>query len=1221
MPTLNTTPADGVTVAARSSAADAASSRHPRALGWLGTTALAMGGSNQSLFVVGALIATQGTGAVPLLIVGLLLAWAAAPGWTELILMWPNRVGGIAASCAEAFRPYSPVLANLTGVCYWWGWVPTCGLTAILSSTALHDWYLPGVPVALLATVLVSLFCALNLCGIKWVVRLAIPVACCSATLALLSVLVPLIAGHVDWHRAASWSLKLPFHGTFGWVTSAMAGLYLVGFAAPAFEAAACHVGETRDPGRNVKRAMFASAGMSSIYFIVIPVVWLGVIGGAGLGGKLTTTLGPTYAPLLGGAAKAAAVWFMVMNMFHGTMQPLAGPARALSQLSEDGLLPRVLSRRNRNDVPWVATVLTAAVSIVFLQSGDPPWVIAAANLTYLIAIGLPSVAVYLLRRNAPDRPRLYRAPRGTIVLGLGAAGAWGVATALGFEQFGLPTVLAGLALAYAGSTLYAWRAWRDRRASGAPRIERSLHFKLTGAMLAVMVLDGVGYLLAVSHVSRTDPALTTLLADIFVAVAVLTIVVGLVLPGMIAHASREVSSTVTSLARGTVADLTRAMEALSCGNLDAAHARIDDHPLPVRSRDEVGRIAETVQLMQKEIARAVAALDGAREGLRRSEARLERNLRQQSALAELGARALESLSIDTVLKQAVSAVHRVIEVEVAGIFQREPERPVFRLRVQQGMGPEFDGAIAADSDALERALDARAPLASIVNRPLLPRRLDRHPRSRLIMPIRAGDRPWGVISMRARSSREFAQDERDFLHNVANILSESIQRIGSVEEIRYQALHDPLTGLPNRSLFVDHLTLAIGDTARHPRSLAVLFLDVDNFKLINDSLGHSIGDDVLRQIARRIDGCLRPGDTVARFGGDEFVVLCTDLDSPAAADTIAGRLADALSEPFRVGDAEHRVAASIGIATATGPERIAEDLIREADAAMYQAKARGRNRHETYDATMRAKASSRLQIASDLVQALARDELRVEYQPIVALDTAVMLGTEALVRWRHPTRGEIGPAEFIPIAEDTGTIVAIGEFVLRHACESSVAWSAAHPELPGLPVSVNVSLRQVRHPGLPELVADVLASTGLEPERLHLEITESVLMEETETSMHCLHALKDLGITLVLDDFGTGYSSLAYVRRFPIDVIKIDRSFVADLESDGEGVTIIQAILNMARGLRLDVIAEGVENAAQAELLQDLGCRMAQGWHYAAGMDGAAVQELQGRALVSVAA
>jgi amino acid transporter len=337
---------------------------HPRTIGWLGTSAMAMGGSNQMVFLVGALIAAQGSGAIPILIVGVLLGWAAAPGWIELVMMWPKRVGGIAATCAEAFRPYSAVLANLTGVCYWWGWVPTCGFTAILSATALHEWYLPWIPVTPLAIGVVLTFAGINLLGVHAVTRFAIPVASVAALLALLSAVIPIFAGTVDYAQAVSFQLDTPFDGFFGVVTSAMAGLYLVGFAAPAFEAATCHVGETKDPARNVPRAVFASGAMAGLFFVVLPVVWLGSIGPGGMGGELMTTLGPTFAPLLAGGAKAAAIWFLIANMFMGTLQPLAGASRTLSQLSEDGLLPRSWANRNRYDTPWVATLLTAGLAI-----------------------------------------------------------------------------------------------------------------------------------------------------------------------------------------------------------------------------------------------------------------------------------------------------------------------------------------------------------------------------------------------------------------------------------------------------------------------------------------------------------------------------------------------------------------------------------------------------------------------------------------------------------------------------------------------------------------------------------------------------------------------------------------------------------------------------------------------------------------------------------------
>ncbi|WP_210251912.1 amino acid permease [Hyphomicrobium album] len=604
---------------------------HPRVLGWFGTSALAMGGSNQMIFIIGALFIGQGTilgqgsAAVPLLIVGVLLGWAAAPAWTELVLMWPNRVGGISAACAEAFRPYNPVLSVLTGTCYWWGWIPTCGLTALLSAAAFQHWYFPHLPVEPFAICIVLLFTFVNLCGIKWVARLAIPIATASATLAFLSGLIPIFAGEVDWQQAFTFHLTTPFEGWFGDLTSVMAGLYLIGFTAPAFEAAASHVGETKDPNRNVPRAMLASAFMAGIYFILLPVVWLGVLGPGALGRDLATVLGPTFAPLLGNFAKAAAIWFIVLNMFHGTLQPLAGAARTMSQLADDGLLPRFLSLRiAKTDCPWAATSLTAAVAIIFLLMGDPIWMIAAANFTYLIGICMPNIAAWLLRRDMPHAERPYRAPRGTIMLGVFAAGVWLVSAILGFQQFGLPTVVFGLFLAYSGAALYAWRVIEDRRREGLPALAQTLHVKLTGAMVLVLVLDGIAYLLAVNTVSTTHhPELVSVLADIFVVVALLTISVGLVLPGMITYSAKEVSAAAKRLTSGTLNDFSVAMRALGRGDLDAAHASVNIVPVKPNSNDELGEMADNFNVMQERVKDAAYGLDEARENMRKARAEL----------------------------------------------------------------------------------------------------------------------------------------------------------------------------------------------------------------------------------------------------------------------------------------------------------------------------------------------------------------------------------------------------------------------------------------------------------------------------------------------------------------------------------------------------------------------------------------------------------------------
>jgi diguanylate cyclase (GGDEF)-like protein len=383
------------------------------------------------------------------------------------------------------------------------------------------------------------------------------------------------------------------------------------------------------------------------------------------------------------------------------------------------------------------------------------------------------------------------------------------------------------------------------------------------------------------------------------------------------------------------------------------------------------------------------------------------------------------------------------------------------------------------------------------------------------------------------------------------------------------------------------------------------MFLDVDNFKLINDSLGHDAGDRLLRAIGSRLTETLRPADSVARFGGDEFVVLCEDVDDGRDALMVADRLQQALAAPFDVAEEAHFLTASIGVALVTGRYEGPDEVMRDADAAMYRAKRRGRAQCELFDDAMRNQVRGRLRMENALRGVIERDELRAYYQPIVSLEDGSLVGLEALMRWHHEGLGPVSPIEFIPIAEDTGLIVPLGAWMLEEVCRQISDWqSELGIEVP--PVSVNLSPRQVAHAEIVPTVARVLRESGLDASQLALEITENVLIEEAESPWNTLQALKRLGVRLMLDDFGTGYSSLSWLKRFPVDALKIDRSFVDGLGCEAEDSAIVKAVVGMARALDLGVVAEGVETERQVECLRELGCPRAQGFLFGRPMTAA---------------
>ncbi len=436
-------------------------------------------------------------------------------------------------------------------------------------------------------------------------------------------------------------------------------------------------------------------------------------------------------------------------------------------------------------------------------------------------------------------------------------------------------------------------------------------------------------------------------------------------------------------------------------------------------------------------------------------------------------------------------------------------------------------------------------------------------------------------------------------------IIHDVTERKAAEQQLLHDALHDRLTGLPNRTLLLDRADHLLRRAARRPAELfGVIVLDMDRFKYVNDSLGHAAGDELLVALSRRLEGCVRREDTVARLGGDEFAVLLDAVSAVNEATHVAERIQGALSLPFVLGDHELYATASIGIALSAPGYARAEELLRDADTAMNRAKLAGRARHEVFEAEMHADVVARLRLETQLRRALERDELCLYYQPIVRLETGTLAGFEALVRWRHPERGLLRPIEFIDMAEETGIIIPIGWWVVRQACTQLREWLDRIPGAEGLTMNINLSARQFRQPDLVPRVDAVLAETGVAPRAVELEITESVFLESGETATAAVNELRKRGVRVCIDDFGTGYSSLGYLRRLSVDTVKIDRSFVSGLGSEGGNPELVHAIVALAQSLELRAIAEGVETSAQRQIVWELGAELAQGHLFAMPVD-----------------
>jgi diguanylate cyclase (GGDEF)-like protein/PAS domain S-box-containing protein len=552
--------------------------------------------------------------------------------------------------------------------------------------------------------------------------------------------------------------------------------------------------------------------------------------------------------------------------------------------------------------------------------------------------------------------------------------------------------------------------------------------------------------------------------------------------------------------------------------------------------------------------------------------------------------------------------------------LQRSEER--FRSLVQNASDAVVvigeDGLVRYESPAVERILGRRAEdrvgrLATT----------DVHPDDRSIIERRLAD---VAASSGAEVAVEYRASHADGSWRTLEAIAKNLlddPAVGGVvvnyrdvterrvleEQLRHQAFHDVLTGLANRSLFRDRLDHALARASRGGRPTAVLYLDLDDFKAVNDRLGHAEGDRLLIAVGERLRASTRDGDTIARLGGDEFAIIVEETD-PVEAAQAAGRIIEEMARPFDLGERQVAAPASIGIAIRMADGGDADELLRRADIAMYAAKARGGNCHVTYEPQLYDATVERMELKADLRLALERGELSVAYQPVVELETGAIIGSEALMRWQHPERGNIPPSDFIHLAEESGAILDLGRWILETACRQTRAWQEETGRS-DFTVSVNVSGRQLVDPNLVDDVARVLSVSGLDPKCLTLEITESVLVLNVEETVATLRALKALGIRLAIDDFGTGYSSLSYLRQFPVDILKVDRSFVASLDGGTDSVALVRSIVSLSSTLRLDTVAEGIETSEQRQVLRGLGTRHGQGYLFARPMGPAELGDL----------
>lgn len=617
---------------------------------------------------------------------------------------------------------------------------------------------------------------------------------------------------------------------------------------------------------------------------------------------------------------------------------------------------------------------------------------------------------------------------------------------------------------------------------------------------------------------------------------------------------------------------------------------------------------------------RALAALRESEAQLRRLRIQTEHatkiNGMQQSQIAKFGQHALAAGKIDTLLLHAVHAVVEGLDADFCAILQCDPEGSI-GLAGGAGWTDGWLGRAMTDAGPgtqIGHLLEHRKPVIvddfAVESRFVPSKMLIEHgARSSLEVMIDGAEMPYGILGAYSRLPGAFSQESMNFLQSIASVLGTAIERRIAGERLAYLAQHDALTGLANRELFRDRLAESLIKAERNERMVGILYIDLDGFKNVNDAHGHDTGDRLLTLVAERLDSCVRKSDTVGRLGGDEFAIALAGLANVEDAHRVAEQVVEVLALPFDLDGRQMLITASIGISIYPADGLDADLLLKNADTAMYQGKDQGRNNFQNYSVELDNAAVNRRKVAQELRHAIAHDEFELHYQPQVSLASGLVIGSEAMLRWWHPVHGMLAAVEFIDVAEETGIIVQIGQWVFETACKQTVAWQrAGYPELF---VAVNVSPVEIRRGRVVEQVQRALRLSGLAPRHLEIELTECVDTEDAELFTNTLSELKDMGVSIAIDDFGTGYSSLGSLKIFPINKVKINQALTRDIVTEHDDSAIMQAVITMSHHLRVDVVAKGVETEPQAGFLQRCRCDAAQGFLFGAPMQGAYFKEL----------